>query len=380
MHIAYLTTEYPIEDAGAYGGIATSIKNLALGLTQNGHQATVFMINSQQDKIVDDNGVQIVFIKSRKFPALQWYFNKKHIQNVINRKITSENIDVIESPDWTGLSSFMRFKCPSVIRFNGTDAYFCYLEGRKQKPKNYWLEKLALKNTDYLVSVSKFTASTTQKLFQLKGSIPVIPNSVDADGFSPNHSSEIQATILYFGTLIRKKGVLDLMEIFNIISDKHPTAKLILAGSDSPDITTGKSTKALMENILSPAARLRVQFLGKLDYKNMQEQIAQATVITLPSYAEALPMTWIESMAMEKALVTSDIGWAKEVMIDGETGFTIHPADHTAYASKVMELLEDLELRRSMGAKARQQVKEKFSQQLVTQQNLEFYQKVIAAS
>ena len=82
--------------------------------------------------------------------------------------------------------------------------------------------------------------------------------------------------------------------------------------------------------------------------------------MVLPSFAEALPMTWIEAMALEKAIVTSDIGWAKEVMIDGETGFTVDPWDHNTYAERIIELLDDEELGRIMGSSARKRILDKF--------------------
>ena len=88
-------------------------------------------------------------------------------------------------------------------------------------------------------------------------------------------------------------------------------------------------------------------------------------------------MTWLESMAMEKALVTSNIGWAKEAMINGKTGFTENPKDHVAYASKILQLLADEDLAIKMGKAARQQVLSKFSTEVVVQQNLEFYKKIL---
>ncbi len=88
-------------------------------------------------------------------------------------------------------------------------------------------------------------------------------------------------------------------------------------------------------------------------------------------------MTWLEAMAMEKALVTSDIGWAKEVMINGLTGFTVDPKDHQKYAGKVLQLLNDHVLAEKMGKAAREQVVAKFSNSVVVEKNIGFYEKVV---
>ena len=41
----------------------------------------------------------------------------------------------IEAPDWTGITAFMRLKAPLVIRFHGSDTYFCHLEKTASKNK-----------------------------------------------------------------------------------------------------------------------------------------------------------------------------------------------------------------------------------------------------
>ena len=95
------------------------------------------------------------------------------------------------------------------------------------------------------------------------------------------------------------------------------------------------------------------------------------------AFAEALPMTWLEAMAMEKPLVTSNIGWAKEVMVNRETGFTENPKDHKAYAEKILYLLDNPCEAAEMGKAARDRVKMRFSTQVVVKRNLAFYKKVV---
>src|SRR5690606_37831905 len=120
--------------------------------------------------------------------------------------------------------------------------------------------------------------------------------------FKPLPEKMEPGTILYFGSLIRKKGVLELPEIFNRVGKETPLVQFNFAGRDVIDISTGRSTKDLMLEKFSPAAANKVVWLGNLTYDEVLEEIARAHVVVLPSFAEALPMTWIEAMAMEKAL------------------------------------------------------------------------------
>jgi glycosyltransferase involved in cell wall biosynthesis len=377
MHICYLTPEYPHSRIGTSGGLGTSIKNLAEQLVQQGIKVTVVVTGQQSNATFKDQGIQFFILKHIKYRLLGFWMYRKYIERFLNRLIVAQGIDLLEAPDWTGISAFMKLKVPLVIRFNGSDAYFCKLDGRPQKLKNYWFEKLALQNADYLVSVSAFTAQETKQIFNLKTPITIIPNSINVTHFKPQVSQELPNRVLYFGTLIRKKGVLELAPIFNLVHAQMPAAQFIFAGKNVLDVFTKQSTQAIILEGMNAETSAQTQFLGALPYDSIKAEIAKATVVVLPSFAEALPMTWLEAMAMEKAIVTSDIGWAKEVMVDGETGYMVHPENHNLYAERILSLLQKMDLRRQLGQQARTHVMRHFSSQMVTQNNINFYESII---
>lgn len=373
MHLGFLTPEYPHELSTSSGGLGTSIKNMVKALVDNGIKVTVFIYGQQQNTTLTHEGAHLHFIKQQQYKFLGWLLHRKYLQNYLNKEIKKEKLDALESPDWTGITAFMSLKCPIIIRFHGSDSYFCSLENRRQKKKNFWFEKLALKGADHLLSVSEFTAIKTKKIFRLKKEVKVIPNSVDVEMFRPANTEPLPKTIFYFGSIIRKKGVLELGQIFNHIHHQDPDIRLIMAGKDVVDINSGRSTYELLVEILTPSARKQLLWKGNLPYSEIIPEIQKAAVVALPSFAEALPMTWLEAMAMEKALVTSNIGWAKEIMIDGKTGFMVHPQDHKIYAERILELLQKPELSRKMGKAARKHVSTCFSTQVVKEKNIAFY-------
>ncbi|WP_373056922.1 glycosyltransferase family 4 protein [Zunongwangia sp. H14] len=377
MYLGFLTPEYPHSSTNASAGLGSSIKNMATGLVNAGIEVTVFVYGQKTDNRFREEGINFHLIKQRNYRFLGWYLYRKHLQAYLNKFIVSEKIDAIEAPDWTGITAFMQLKCPLVLRVHGSDAYFCHLEKRPQKKKNFWFEKTALKSANHLISVSAFTAEKTQELFQLKKEIQVIPNAIDVNKFIPDQTKFEPDTILYFGSIIRKKGVLELAHIFNLINQIKPNVKLSMAGRDVYDIKEGIPTSTIMKQKLSECANKMVEWKGMLPYDEILDLIAAASVIALPSYAEALPMTWIEAMAMEKALVTSNIGWAREVMVNGETGYTVAPENHQEYAEKIIELLENKKMAEKMGEAARKRVKQHFSTEVVTRQNIYFYKQII---
>jgi len=375
MHIAFLTSEYPHDKVKHAAGIGTSIKNLAAALAKEKISVSIFVYGQNTDEVFIENNIKIHLIKSGKKRFGAWYFYRKQLQNYINKFIVSDIIDVVEAPDWTGITAFMNLKAPLAIRLHGSDAYFCHLENRQQKVKNYWFEKLALSKASAFVSPTDFAGNLTKKIFSIKKEIQTIPNGIDLENF---HNSEPQSfekgLILYIGTIIRKKGVLEFPKIMDEVLAKHPDAKLLLIGSDSFDIKTqSASTWKLIENSLNDKTRGKIEYIGKVPYASVQDYIKKANVCVFPSFAETQGMVTIEAMALQKAVVNSDFGWAQELIVDGESGFLANPSDHFKFSEKIIALLEDSQLCIRIGENASKRAAQKFDIAKIASQNIEFY-------
>jgi glycosyltransferase involved in cell wall biosynthesis len=379
MKIAFLTPEYPHTRTGNSGGIGTSIKNLAKGLLEVSCQVRVLVYGQKEERIFEDDGIIIQQIKNVKVKGLSWFFTRKKIEKIINQLYADAAIDLVEAPDWTGITSFMQpKKCPIVIKLHGSDTYFCNLDQRKVKWKNKFHEKRALEKADALLSVSQFTADKTNEVFGLQKQFTIIPNSIDITSFETDKTiQEVPDTVLYFGSLIRKKGLLELPFIFNELIKLNPKVKLILVGKDVPDIISGShSTWAMMQSLFSEKALSNVSYLGSVPYQEIQKYISESSVCVFPSFAEALPVSWIEAMAMQKAVVASNIGWATDVIDDEVNGFLVNPKSHAEYASRINILLSNASLRQQFGILAREKVIQKFSILVVAQQSLAFYKQL----
>lgn len=376
--IAFLTPEYPHAKTGGSGGIGTSIKNLAKGLLVTGCSVCVLVYGQKEDGLFEDEGIAVQQIKNVKIKGLSWFFTRKKIERLINQFYNEKKIDLVEAPDWTGITSFIQpEKCPIVIRLNGSDTYFCHLDQRPVKWKNKFHEKRALEKADGLLAVSQFTADKTNEVFGLNKNFTIIPNCIDTTDFEGNSTISRSNTILYFGSLIRKKGLLELPYIFNEVVKEDPLAQLILVGKDVADIVSGSSsTWEMMKSLFSEQALSNVKYLGSVPYTEIQNYIKEATVCVFPSFAEALPVSWIEAMAMQKAVVASNIGWASDVIDNGINGFLVHPEKYKEYADAILKLLADENLRQEMGKAARQKVINKFSIATVAKQSLAFYKQI----
>lgn len=379
MKIAFLTPEYPHNKTGKSGGIGTSIKTLASALVELGHEVRILVYGQHEDATFRDENILIQQIKNIKFKGLSWYLTRKKIEKIINYLHQNNQIDIVEAPDWTGITSFIKpQKCPVVIKLHGSDTYFCHLDKRPVKRWNQFHELKALKNATACISVSQYTARKTNEIFDLNLNFEIIHNGIDLNVFKPLLVNNEKLILLYFGTLIRKKGVLELPLIFNLINEKNHNIELHLIGKDAPDIISKNiSTWEMMQKLFTSKAIEKVKYHGVIPYELMKEKIASATICIFPTFAEALPVSWLEAMAMKKAIVASNIGWGEEIIKNGENGILIHPKDHQKYADSILKLISDKELKIKMEENAFLSIVSAFDNSIIAKQNIAFYQKIL---
>jgi glycosyltransferase involved in cell wall biosynthesis len=158
------------------------------------------------------------------------------------------------------------------------------------------------------------------------------------------------APVLYFGRLSAEKGLKDLLRAISHL----PQISLWIAG-DGPQ---REELHELAQNLKLE----NLQFLGHLHGERLQNHIAQSRFTILPSRAyETLGKTILESYAMNRAVVASDLGSRRELVIDGQTGLLFPPGDVERLAGAISFLYQRPELAAKMGEAGRDLVRHKHS-------------------
>lgn len=136
------------------------------------------------------------------------------------------------------------------------------------------------------------------------------------------------------------------------VKDAVPDAAFLLAGEGE-----------LTESLKALARELRIEdstfFLGRCE--NVAELLSISEICVLSSKAEGFSNSILEYMAAARPVVVTDVGGAREVVSEGETGYLVASGDDAAMADRLISLLRDPEKARTIGEKGRRVVEEKFS-------------------
>ena len=118
-----------------------------------------------------------------------------------------------------------------------------------------------------------------------------------------------------------------------------------------------------------------VFFIGRCE--KIAELLSVSDVCALSSTAEGFSNAILEYMAAARPVVVTDVGGAREAVIEGETGFIVAPGDDQQMAEGIIELLREPQRARAMGRRGRAIVEEKFSCKQHLANTLELYFEVL---
>lgn len=164
---------------------------------------------------------------------------------------------------------------------------------------------------------------------------------------------ENEKVIGMIGRLFYLKGQNYLIEAFKDISKKHPEAKLLFVGD------------GILRNELEDYAKKnniydRVIFTGLIEPEKIPEYVAIMDILVHTSLREGLPRAIAQGLAGGKVVVAFDIDGAREIVINGKTGFLIPPKDIELLKEKINFLIENPEVAFKMGLEGQSLIKKIF--------------------
>lgn len=187
-------------------------------------------------------------------------------------------------------------------------------------------KKTVIRNVDQFLATSRFLKGKFVEAGFPEDKIEVFPNYIDFEPVSAISSPGAYA--VYVGRLSREKGLLTLLNAF--VGLPHVPLKIVGSGpleNEMKEFVRGRG----LENI---------EFAGFIDGPLKKEILAGARFLIFPSECyESFGYTIIESYACGTPVIASDIGGARELVTEGETGFLFEPGNPDDLRRQISRLL-----------------------------------------
>lgn len=172
----------------------------------------------------------------------------------------------------------------------------------------------------------------------------VIPNGIDRRllEISPGEDDYI----LFLSRIDSyTKGLDLLLQAFEVVSEKFPDIKLVLAGHEATKVA----------DLLAPLPdrlRTRVHYVGFVSGEQKVKLLSRAKLFVLPSRHEAHPVSLMEAHACGKPVIVSDIPELEYVAREG-IGLAFSSGNASDLGRKIVSAIEDPGLRNQMGSQGR---------------------------
>jgi len=116
-------------------------------------------------------------------------------------------------------------------------------------------------------------------------------------------------------------------------------------------------------------------FVGRC--QKIAELLSISDVCVLSSKAEGFSNSILEYMAAGRPVVATDVGGAREAIVEGETGYLVPAGDYQRMAERITSLVVNPMLAQAMGQRGRSLVQEKFSAKRQLERTLALYERLI---
>ncbi|MFQ5630799.1 MAG: glycosyltransferase family 4 protein [bacterium] len=321
-------------------------------------------------------------VKERLKPRLQKYLHepKRFAKNIPNlfaeyKIFKNQKPDIFfnrtelycNSGAW--LSRLMNI--PMVVEADCPPNYeFMNFYGKDFKHLGNLAEKIelsVLKQADAIIAISNIL-----KDFYVDKGVPadkihVIPNGADPEKFKPGEKPndlaekldlQDKVVIGWIGSLFGWSGIENLISLALHALEKYPNVAFLMVG--------GGANKEFFERKLHVNGYApRVVLPGTVSHEEVADYLACMDIVIAP-YPK-LPLWYpssmkvFEYMSAGKAVLASDVGQIGEIIQDGKNGFLFDPDKGDDLTAKTLKLIEDENLRRMLGQKARDDVLEKYT-------------------
>lgn len=195
-----------------------------------------------------------------------------------------------------------------------------------------------LQGLDAITAVSPAATSHTTDI--ISQDIHYVPNGIDEDYLDKKHLAKRDSTtILFLGRLEKRKGAKYLIDAFEIVAEKVPNAKCVIAGD-------GQLRKTL-EKYAKDRGIDNIKFLGYVDDDQKKQLLSECSVFCSPAiYGESFGIVLLEAMALGTPIVAHPNSGYEWVMKETGRLSLVDVKNPEEFARRLILMIEDEKLRK----------------------------------
>lgn len=390
MHIAYFTSAYP-------RATDTFIQREILHLRQKGHDVLTYalrkpgldhnvseLVKSERDKthyLLPANPLVLLMlnikwlctkpqkylnalklalntsragIKGRLFQL--FYFQEALLlaKELLNNKITHLHNHFGDSSGTVSMLAGKLSDIPYSVTIHGPHIFFEPLD---------WALREKVQHSAFIVCISHYCKSQVM-LFSDQADwhkLKIVHCGVDISEyvFAPNiNVGQDQAVkMLYVGRLAGEKGVPVLLQSLVELKSQGLKFHLTLYGD-------GADRKLLEHLVSNHGLNTYVTFAGFADQQTIRNALTNSNLFILPSFAEGVPVSLMESMAIGVPVIGTYVGGVVELITPEHSGLVVSPSDIDGLSAAIKKYINDSEFRARVSQNARQKIEQDFNLQI----------------
>jgi glycosyltransferase involved in cell wall biosynthesis len=268
---------------------------------------------------------------------------------------------------------------PLLVRLSSPDFEIREQHGFEARPDLDALDQRCLTAAATVAAISQQNLDFVAERFDFDpGKVVLTPLGVPVapDDDPPPSSARDPNELLFVGRLEGRKGVDDLLLALDLVLSVHPEVTLTLAGSATGTTDAGESFESHLSTRVAPSTRERIRVVGRLSDDDLRSALRRVAIAVFPSRYESFGLVVLEAMVHGTPVVATTAGGIPEVA--GEAALLVPPRSPDALAQALVSLIDDPQLRVSLGDAGAARVRAAFTTEHMLASTLAAYRRTCA--